>query len=77
PFGCNWDTLLEMFCDFSWIKQETILIIHDELPLLEDSDLSVYLEILNISIEFWENWEGDNKHFLIIVFPKQFESIAQ
>lgn len=70
-FGGNWDALDECLRDFHWVEQRRVLIHHDELPYLPKSELCIYLEILQRSVE---DWFGDEHHELIVSFPKNAES---
>jgi len=65
-FGGNWDALDECLKDFHWIEEQEIMIVHDDLPSLTDSDLKIYLEILNDAIK---DWEQNKTHNLRVIFP--------
>jgi RNAse (barnase) inhibitor barstar len=44
-FGENWDALHDCLCDVSWIAQQVIMIIHEDLPLHENpTECKIYLE---------------------------------
>jgi hypothetical protein len=46
-FGHNWDALEECLGDLNWLKAERVVLIHSDLPPLEnESDRRVYLRIL-------------------------------
>src|ERR1043165_2422103 len=51
-FGSNWDAFDESLCDFTWLKQYCVIIIHDDIPSLDPDNLRVYLEILSSSVAF-------------------------
>jgi RNAse (barnase) inhibitor barstar len=75
-FGRNWDALYDCLCDFSWIEQETIVIIHQDLPLESNAaELNTYLGILSDAIQTWQQERADNEdniwvsHELKVVFP--------
>ncbi|MGE0562549.1 MAG: barstar family protein [Flavobacteriales bacterium] len=76
-FGFNWDSLLDVLCDFHWIKQREILIIHDDLPSLDKTNFKTYLEILFEAINTWKNWENGQIHYLEVVFPEQNKKLIQ
>jgi hypothetical protein len=65
-FGFNWDSLYDVLCDLSWIKEKYINITHCDLPDLSESDLSAYIGILFDAIS---NWNSGDKHILSIRFP--------
>ena len=65
-FGFNWDALWDVLCDFEWIEDYHIVLIHDDLPVLEKEDLHIYLELLDNAVE---DWDGDIKHSLEVIFP--------
>lgn len=53
-FGYNFDALYDLLRDLSWLQQKEIIVWHDGLPLLEESVLAVYLDLLNqVDVE-WE-----------------------
>ena len=66
-FGYNWDALSDCLCDFSWVSQKRVIIVHSDIPLLKDSEeLSLYLSILANAIRIWKS---EIEHQLIVVFP--------
>ena len=46
----HWDALLDFLCDFNWIEQCKVILIHDDLVQLNIHDFHTYLEILLESI---------------------------
>ena len=53
-FGHNWDALLDLLQDLSWIPMRRVLIVHDDVPLLQNSrDCRVYLEIIQSTLAIW------------------------
>lgn len=50
----NWDGLEEALCDLSWILRGTISIIHQDLPILSDHDMKLYVSILKAVANSWE-----------------------
>ncbi len=45
-FGRNWDAFIDCLSDLSWIDQDAVIVVHDALPSLKDSELRSYLECL-------------------------------
>lgn len=46
-FGCNWDALEECLSDLSWLDgHQGIAIVHKHVPLLDDRQRAIYLDIL-------------------------------
>ena len=72
-FGFNWDALLDMFCDFSWIENKDIMLIHESVPTLGETSLQIYLDILVESVKSWQNWKGGSVHHFEVIFPKEAE----
>jgi RNAse (barnase) inhibitor barstar len=64
-FGANWDALRDCLRDLSWISEDRIVVVHEDLPILPKLDLQHYLEILSEAVD---DWTGDSKEFLV-VFP--------
>ena len=69
-FGFNWDALYDCLRDFHWIKHRNIIIIHDDIPILDDQVLKIYVNVLYDAINDWQ--EGED-HVLDVIFPKQYE----
>lgn len=69
-FGFNWDALLDMLCDFHWIKQQKVVLVHDDLPILNEEDFRIYMEILIEAVESWYNCDAEEKHAFEVVFPR-------
>ena len=67
-FGFNWDAVWDVLCDFEWIEDYHIVLIHDDLPALEKEDLRIYLQILDDAVEEWRAWNGEKRHNLEVVF---------
>lgn len=66
-FGFNWDALHECLRDLSWIAKHKIVLIHDRLPGLPESQLKIYLEILS---DAGLSWKTGEEHQLDVVFPE-------
>ena len=72
-FGFTWDGLLDMLCDLSWLNEKKIILSHDDLPTLCDSDMKAYLEILLEALKLWRTVEAENR--LKILFPKKAKGL--
>ncbi len=66
-FGFNWNALEECLRDFHWLKQRTIVLIHDDLPALSGFDRLTYVEVLDNCIR---HWRQNDEHQLIVTFPE-------
>jgi hypothetical protein len=66
-FTFEWDALFDGLCDFSWMSDRTIILVHEALPRLPDSDLRHYLSILRDAVRWWRE---DEPHKLEVVFPE-------
>ena len=64
-FGLNWDALYDCLRDFHWIEQHKIVIIHDQFPLLKQSDAAMYLSVLHDAVLDWKSGE---EHSLEVIF---------
>jgi hypothetical protein len=64
-YGFNWNALYDCLCDFHWITDKKIVLIHEQLPELPVHDLDIYLDILNDAIL---SWVDDDKHELEVCF---------
>jgi hypothetical protein len=42
-FGRNWDALSDCLRDLSWLRKGRVLILHEDLPSLDDGALRSYL----------------------------------
>lgn len=69
-FGENWNALSDCLRDFNWIEETNILIVHKEVPNLENEQLSVYIDILKDSVS---DWTQEDEHELFVVFPVSSE----
>lgn len=53
-FGGNWDALLDCLRDLSWIGERSVVIMHSDVPLQNDSsECRTYLEILQTALAEW------------------------
>lgn len=66
-FGFNWDALFDCFRDFSWLNEHDIVLIHPELPMLQQSELKIYLRLLRDSAL---DWRPDEAHRFEVVFAE-------
>ena len=66
-FGYNWDALYDCLRDFHWIKQKKIALVHDDLPILDESELKTYLDVLMDAVLDWNEYE---EHSLEVVFSE-------
>ena len=73
-FGGNWDAFSDALRDLSWIDYKRIVLRHSGKPLVDRNDLRVYLTVL---IECITDWERDDRHELVAVFPRSFEAEAR
>lgn len=67
-FGFNWNSLYDFLRDLDWISERKVLIVHESLPGIPDSDLRIYLDVLKDCILDWTN---DEKHQLEVVFHEK------
>ncbi len=73
-FGFNWDALSDCLRDLHWIKEQGVVLVHDEVPLLNEEDFNKYIKTLIYSAEDWK--EGE-KHYLEVVFPISDEKLIK
>jgi hypothetical protein len=64
-FEFDWDALYDCLCDFDWMADRTIVLVHDALPRLPEADLAVYLSVLRDAVRWWR---FDDPHQLEVVF---------
>ena len=68
----NWGGFFDYLCDWEWIEEKNIYMIHisypKELPLIQ---LKIYLRILGDSVALWQKYP--NEHVLKVFFEKQDE----
>jgi len=67
-FGFNWNALSDCLRDFHWLQHHTVVLIHQDLPKISDSDLVEYVEVLADAVQSWQPGE---EHALRVVFPEQ------
>jgi RNAse (barnase) inhibitor barstar len=73
-FGYNWDAISDCLRDFHWIEQQKIVLVHDDLPLLNEHELSIYLLVL---FEAVQDWKDGEEHSLEVVFPESVRSVVE
>lgn len=73
-FGFNFNALWDCLCDFSWMEQRTIALIHEDVPALPIVELGTYLEILDDAVAQWKTLEN---HSLRVVFPASSEEAVR
>lgn len=69
-FGFNWDALWDCLCDLSWIEKKRVILIHENLPLLSNIDMTQYLRIL---IDATKKHQQIKEHSLEIIFSQKDE----
>lgn len=78
----NWDGLEEALSDLSWIFDGTIRIIHQDLPRLSDTDLIVYVSILESVVHSWDStnknvYRQDLKVYFLDSLKQSIEKIFE
>jgi RNAse (barnase) inhibitor barstar len=73
-FGYNWDAISDCLRDFHWIEQQKIILVHDDLPLLNEHELSTYLQVL---FEAVQDWTDGEEHSLEVVFSESVRSAVE
>jgi hypothetical protein len=80
-FGWNWDALQDCLRDLSWICSRRVVVMHRDLPLLDDpAECRIYLEILLMVLTDWTGSIRPDaaesppewpyvEHELIVIFP--------
>lgn len=67
-FGFNWNALNDCLCDFNWVVNKKIILIHEEIPELLDEEKVIYIDILNQAIL---SWKEDNSHDFEVYFKQK------
>ena len=56
-FGYNWDALKDSLCYLDeWMQEKRIVIIHKDMPRLEESELRIYIRVLYGTCELWRKY---------------------
>jgi RNAse (barnase) inhibitor barstar len=72
-FGHNWDALQDCLRDFHWIVEKGITLVHDELPMLEESTMRTYIDVLLSAVAAWK--EGE-EHYFKVIFPESAKRLV-
>jgi len=67
-FGFNWNALFDCLRDFHWVSERKVIIVHDDLPELEPSEMKIYLDVLHDAVV---DWKPDEVHSLQVVFDER------
>ncbi|HEX8024377.1 barstar family protein [Mucilaginibacter sp.] len=67
-FGNNWNAVYDCLCDLHWITKKGIVPVHNQMPLVSDEILQIYLEVL---FDAAKSWNNDDEHYLKIVFAER------
>ena len=65
-FGRNWDALWDCITDLGWRAEPRLVLVHEDVPALDDDDLTIYVRLLRDAVESWRNRGGRD---LVVVFP--------
>jgi hypothetical protein len=69
-FGANWDALLDSLADLSWIDEFHVIVIHSDIPLVDDhNNRRIYLDLLRTVLEDWLLRGVQARHRLSVLFP--------
>lgn len=69
-FGRNWDALSDSLRDLHWIKERTVVLLHNDLPNLGPVDMTHYLSVL---AEAAADWKPNESHEVVVIFPKSVQ----
>ncbi|BDU22193.1 barstar family protein [Dyella sp. GSA-30] len=64
-FGHNWNALYDCLRDFHWTSRKDVVLIHNDMPALDDDELKIYLETLQ---EASASWKPDESHTFVAIF---------
>jgi RNAse (barnase) inhibitor barstar len=70
-FGHNWDALSDCLRDFHWMNKKRIVLVHEDLPKIEESSLRIYIDVLSDAVK---DWGPNEDHILVVVFPPESKS---
>lgn len=69
-FGFDWDGLRDCLCDFEWMSDRKIELVHDRLPRLCEQELRLYLAVLRDAVRWWR---FEDRHDLEVVFAESLK----
>lgn len=69
-FGKNWDALYDCLLDLSWIIENEIVIIHEDIPLDSENEKTQYIELL---FDLLKNYKQSKPHNLKVMFPQIYK----
>jgi hypothetical protein len=68
-FGFNWDSFEECLNDLTWIKENRVVLVHEDIPMRTDcANLVVYLSILAHAID---RLQSRRKKNLVVLFQSK------
>jgi len=65
-FGFNFNALHDCLRNLFWISQECVVLIHEELPSLDQESLAIYLDVLCMNCQ---DRSCEPEHAFQAVFP--------
>jgi RNAse (barnase) inhibitor barstar len=65
-FGGNWDALADCLRDLSWVEERRVVVVHEDLPALDEGTLGTYLDVLS---DCARDWKPGEQHEFVVVFP--------
>jgi hypothetical protein len=72
-FGNNWDALVDVLRDLSWVPEREVVLHHVNLPALSKDDLRIYLDILRRA----DRVVGlDGERRLVVSFAPDLEALT-
>lgn len=74
-FTPNWNAVYDCMCDFHWIIENKIKLVHQELPNINSEALKVYLQVLSDAVNSWTSSPGE--HIFEVVFCEEDEKILK
>lgn len=66
--GDNWNAVWDCITDLSWIEQERVIIVHEDVPQILSSDLFYYLQLLADAVVDARTTRP-GRHVLHVAFP--------
>lgn len=75
-FGFNWDAFTDALSYLDeWMNKKTILIIHKNMPYIEEEGIRNYLHVLNKICDVWGN--NSDKLLFRVYFPEVYHDMIQ